>query len=57
MCGIAGFYHREKDYGKDGTYYRSILVAMHEKLCRRGPDDAGVYLQGQCAVPQPSVYH
>jgi asparagine synthase (glutamine-hydrolysing) len=50
MCGIAGFYHREKDYEKDGTYYRSILVAMHEKLNRRGPDDAGVYLSGQCGL-------
>lgn len=50
MCGIAGFYHREKDYGKDGTYYRSILVAMHEELSRRGPDDAGVYLSGQCGL-------
>lgn len=50
MCGIAGFYHREKDYEKDGTYYRSILVAMHEKLRRRGPDDAGIYLSGQCGL-------
>ena len=50
MCGIAGFYHRDKDYEKDGTYYRSILVAMHEKLHRRGPDDAGVYLSGQCGL-------
>ena len=50
MCGIAGFYHREKDYEKDGTYYRSILVAMHEKLQRRGPDDAGIYLSGHCGL-------
>ncbi len=50
MCGIAGFYHREKDYEKDGTYYRSILVTMHEKLRRRGPDDAGVYLKGHCGL-------
>lgn len=50
MCGIAGFYHREKDYEEDGTYYRSILVAMHEELHRRGPDDAGIYLSGQCGL-------
>lgn len=50
MCGIAGFYHRQRDYEKDGAYYRSILVTMHEKLRRRGPDDTGVYLKGQCGL-------
>lgn len=50
MCGIAGFYHREKDYEKDGTYYRSILVTMHQKLQRRGPDDAGIYLKEHCGL-------
>ncbi len=50
MCGIAGFYHREKDYEKDGAFYRSILVDMHEKLCRRGPDDAGIYLKVHCGL-------
>ncbi|MEY8392409.1 asparagine synthase (glutamine-hydrolyzing) [Lachnospiraceae bacterium 45-W7] len=50
MCGIAGFYHRAGDYEKDGAYYRSILVTMHEKLCRRGPDDAGTYLSRQCGL-------
>ncbi len=50
MCGIAGFYHRDKDYEKDGTYYRSILIAIHKKLCRRGPDDAGIFLKGQCGL-------
>ena len=50
MCGIAGFYHRAGDYEKDGAYYRSILVAMHEKLSRRGPDDAGIYLSRQCGL-------
>ncbi len=50
MCGIAGFYHRQRDYEKDGAYYRSILVAMHEKLRRRGPDEAGIYLSGACGL-------
>ena len=50
MCGIAGFYHREKNYEKDGAYYRTILASMHEKLQRRGPDDAGIYLKGHCGL-------
>ena len=50
MCGIAGFYHREKNYEKDGAYYRNILTSMHEKLQRRGPDDAGIYLKGHCGL-------
>ncbi len=50
MCGIAGFYHRQRDYEKDGAYYRSILVTMHEKLHRRGPDEAGIYLSGPCGL-------
>lgn len=50
MCGIAGFYHRNKDYEQDGTYYRSILIAMHRELYRRGPDDAGIFLRGQCGL-------
>lgn len=50
MCGIAGFYHREKNYEEHGTYYRSILTDMHEELWRRGPDDAGIYLNGHCGL-------
>ncbi|MEY8517542.1 asparagine synthase (glutamine-hydrolyzing) [Lachnospiraceae bacterium 29-84] len=50
MCGIAGFYHREKDYRSYGNHYRSILTTMHEKLWRRGPDDAGIYLARHCGL-------
>ena len=41
---------KNPDYEKDGAYYRSILVSMHEKLSRRGPDDAGIYLSRQCGL-------
>lgn len=50
MCGIAGFYHKEKDYEENGAYYRSILTNMHEELQRRGPDDAGIYLTKHCGL-------
>ncbi len=48
MCGIAGFYHREKDYGENESYYRTLLTGMHQELWRRGPDDAGIYLAKHC---------
>ena len=50
MCGIAGFYHKAKDYREYGTHYRSILTGMHKKLWRRGPDDAGIYLSRHCGL-------
>lgn len=50
MCGIAGFYHREKDYEVYGTQYRSILANMHQKLWHRGPDDSGIYLAKHCGL-------
>lgn len=50
MCGIAGFYHREKDYQEEEGYYRSILTKMHERLWRRGPDEAGIYLTSNCGL-------
>ena len=50
MCGIAGFYHKEKDYKSYGMHYRSILTAMHRELWRRGPDDAGIFLAKRCGL-------
>lgn len=48
MCGIAGFYHRDRDYGENESYYRTLLTGMHQELWRRGPDDAGIYLAKRC---------
>lgn len=50
MCGIAGFYHREKDYEENEMHYYLLLERMHQKLQRRGPDDAGVYLTKHCGL-------
>ena len=50
MCGIAGFYHRERDYGEQEQHYRSLLGRMHQELWRRGPDDAGIYLAKHCGL-------
>lgn len=50
MCGIAGFYHKEKDYRERAEYYRSLLTAMHEALWHRGPDDEGIYLSRHCGL-------
>ncbi len=50
MCGIAGFYHREKDYGENEMHYYLLLERMHQQLQRRGPDDAGVYLTRHCGL-------
>ena len=50
MCGIAGFYHKEKDYRERSEYYRSLLTAMHEALWHRGPDDEGIYLSKHCGL-------
>lgn len=50
MCGIAGFYHREKNYGENEMHYYLLLEKMHQTLQRRGPDDAGVYLTRHCGL-------
>lgn len=50
MCGIAGFYHKEKDYRGRAEYYRSLLTAMHQALWHRGPDDEGIYLSRHCGL-------
>lgn len=50
MCGIAGFYHKEKDYRERAEYYRSLLTVMHEALWHRGPDDEGIYLSRHCGL-------
>ncbi len=50
MCGIAGFYHKEKNYKAYGMHYHSILTGMHRELWRRGPDDAGIFLAKRCGL-------
>lgn len=50
MCGIAGFYHKEKDYRERAEYYRSLLTAMHQAQWHRGPDDEGIYLSRHCGL-------
>lgn len=50
MCGIAGFYHKEKDYRERAEYYRSLLTAMHGALWHRGPDEEGIYLSRHCGL-------
>lgn len=50
MCGIAGFYHKEKNYRERVEYYRSILGAMYKELHHRGEDDEGIYLSNHCGL-------
>ena len=44
MCGIAGFYLREKN----ATV--SALRAMCDQIRHRGPDDEGYHVEGGCAI-------
>lgn len=50
MCGIAGFYSKEIDYEKHGTYYKNILEQMHLLQKHRGPDEHGIHLSGCCGL-------
>lgn len=44
MCGIAGFYHPDRDFLCDASYYRKILNTMNYCQKHRGPDGEGIYL-------------
>lgn len=46
MCGIAGFYHPEKNWNDNASFYKDILSSMTKVLGRRGPNDTGTYLSG-----------
>ncbi|HIX16467.1 MAG TPA: asparagine synthase (glutamine-hydrolyzing) [Candidatus Hungatella pullicola] len=50
MCGIAGFYHREKNYMEKESEYRKLLSDMGESLSRRGPDDRGIWLSSYAGL-------
>ena len=39
MCGIAGFI----DYKNNISAYEKIIDNMSRTLCRRGPDEGGIY--------------
>ncbi len=42
MCGIAGIYH----FGNGKAADRDLVLAMRDRLTHRGPDDAGLLLDG-----------
>ena len=42
MCGIAGIYH----YGNGRAVDRDLLLGMRDRLTHRGPDDAGMRVEG-----------
>lgn len=44
MCGIAGFFHAEKNYLEKKEYYERILEAMYQVQLHRGPDEQGLRL-------------
>lgn len=46
MCGICGIIHRDKDRQCD----RSELIAMRDMMTHRGPDDAGIYIDGHAGL-------
>lgn len=48
MCGISGFLSFNRRRTEDGLH--SIAVAMSDSLAHRGPDDSGVWVDGQSGV-------
>jgi len=42
MCGIAGIYH----FGNGRAADRDLVLAMRDRLTHRGPDDAGLLVEG-----------
>ena len=46
MCGICGIVHADSDRQLDN----SELIAMRDMMTHRGPDDAGVYIDGQAGL-------
>ena len=45
MCGIYGIYRRD-----GATADASLLARMGDVIVHRGPDDAGAYADGRCAI-------
>jgi asparagine synthase (glutamine-hydrolysing) len=48
MCGIAGIFHTEPGRMAD----EAALVAMRDTMVHRGPDDAGLHLDGPVGLAQ-----
>ncbi len=48
MCGIAGIYH----YGNGRTVDRDLLQRMRDRITHRGPDDAGLHVDGPVGLSQ-----
>lgn len=46
MCGICGIYK----FSRQDTVEESILIAMRNTLIHRGPDDEGLYLNGNVGL-------
>jgi asparagine synthase (glutamine-hydrolysing) len=46
MCGICGIFHREPAFGVD----RDMLRRMNQRIAHRGPDDEGLYLEGNVGL-------
>lgn len=49
MCGIAGFYHKEKNYQERAEYYRAILSAMYKEMYQCGEEE-GICLSLHCGL-------
>ena len=45
MCGLSGFL--DSNLGRDGE---AVLHAMGNRLAHRGPDDSGVWLDGEAGI-------
>ena len=52
MCGIAGFYHRDRDYLREEEYRKEVLAGMNRRQKHRGPDEEGVFLDSHCGLAQ-----
>lgn len=47
MCGITGFFHPNGFNSKEAE---NTIVAMRNRLVHRGPDDAGVWMDGDAGI-------
>lgn len=50
MCGIAGFCNLGENYTAHNEYFNDLLIEMAQSIKHRGPDDQGIYLDGQIGL-------
>lgn len=50
MCSIAGFYDPSADFLAKQGEFEHILHQMGQSQAHRGPDDSGIFLDGQCGL-------